>query len=449
MSSPSDQRSANVAPSSTEQDHSPVKLPLYLPPDQGPTNIARPSTAQDLSPFEMPAVSFTDPFTHFPASSVNSAEEMEIWANIHKADPNAKAEYNRFKEETDTLYEIARDKARYTLLQKRYMKALWDLQSYEIQRIFQSEDSTSNKLAQKPAKISIKVGDAVNFKTFILELIEKMDPEEVGASLLLERYTEPIVVQFSGQTQFSLERARDIFQFSAIERDGMIDDIEWGGSPVEKGKSGSDATLVIDDPYWRLHREGLRFFVAPKTQDKHLKYEDSEDKMWVRDEMAGDIFLDLGWLVEKGKDGQDRTTRYVCALNLSTDPVSMWLIYDYRQPNDYDYLCTSKVPAAGEPYIYLEAPYNLAAVSKAATGKEGGQVEPKGYMDQRKPWDIACLYQNAPKDWPKDVSEAAARAGGPTIFPYGPAKPDLRAKRTKPTALWQARHRPANVLDKE
>ncbi|KAL8901820.1 MAG: hypothetical protein Q9207_005012 [Kuettlingeria erythrocarpa] len=42
-----------------------------------------------------------------------------------------------------------------------------------------------------------------------------------------------------------------------------------------------------------------------------------------------DFFLPLGWLVEHGKDGMYCPTRYVCLLNISTQPMSIWLMYDY------------------------------------------------------------------------------------------------------------------------
>ena len=46
-------------------------------------------------------------------------------------------------------------------------------------------------------------------------------------------------------------------------------------------------------------------------------------------EVKGDFFLPLGWLVESNKEGTKRATRYVCLLNISTDPLSLWLMFDY------------------------------------------------------------------------------------------------------------------------
>ncbi|KAI4125731.1 MAG: hypothetical protein LQ338_004121, partial [Usnochroma carphineum] len=44
-----------------------------------------------------------------------------------------------------------------------------------------------------------------------------------------------------------------------------------------------------------------------------------------------DYFLPLGWLVENGT-----TTRYVCLLNISSSPMSVWLMYDYVFLDDED-----------------------------------------------------------------------------------------------------------------
>lgn len=46
-------------------------------------------------------------------------------------------------------------------------------------------------------------------------------------------------------------------------------------------------------------------------------------------EVKGDFFLPLGWLVESNVNGTKRATRYVCMLNISTKPLSLWLMFDY------------------------------------------------------------------------------------------------------------------------
>lgn len=46
-------------------------------------------------------------------------------------------------------------------------------------------------------------------------------------------------------------------------------------------------------------------------------------------EVKSDFFLPLGWLVESNAKGMKRATRYVCMLNISTKPLSPWLMFDY------------------------------------------------------------------------------------------------------------------------
>lgn len=63
-------------------------------------------------------------------------------------------------------------------------------------------------------------------------------------------------------------------------------------------------------------------------------------------------FLTLGLLSEIAKSNADqsvssgRDTRYIVALNISTNPVSLWLIYDYTH-RDYDFVgCVPNLEAA-------------------------------------------------------------------------------------------------------
>lgn len=65
------------------------------------------------------------------------------------------------------------------------------------------------------------------------------------------------------------------------------------------------------------------------------------------------VFVALGWLVEHEKEEQGtkkRTTNYVVLLNLSTQPTSVWLLYDYHMMEDIE----------GKVYWTnrLEDPYN-------------------------------------------------------------------------------------------
>lgn len=61
-------------------------------------------------------------------------------------------------------------------------------------------------------------------------------------------------------------------------------------------------------------------------------------------------------------------------------------------------------------------------------------------MNQPSPWDIACLYLDADKDWPESLDTIAATAAGADLahqapaplLVYGDAKPNLRAEKAEP-----------------
>ncbi|KAL9605306.1 MAG: hypothetical protein Q9179_001480 [Wetmoreana sp. 5 TL-2023] len=52
------------------------------------------------------------------------------------------------------------------------------------------------------------------------------------------------------------------------------------------------------------------------------------DELSMKDAKQADIFVPLGYLIEPHEEGE-RITNYVWALNISTKPKSLWLIYDY------------------------------------------------------------------------------------------------------------------------
>lgn len=54
-----------------------------------------------------------------------------------------------------------------------------------------------------------------------------------------------------------------------------------------------------------------------------------------------DSFLPLGYLIEPDEDDEaGRLTNYVWALNISTDPWSLWLIFDYLSDDDFEIDCS-------------------------------------------------------------------------------------------------------------
>ncbi|KAL8749044.1 MAG: hypothetical protein Q9184_006961, partial [Pyrenodesmia sp. 2 TL-2023] len=54
-------------------------------------------------------------------------------------------------------------------------------------------------------------------------------------------------------------------------------------------------------------------------------------------DITADLFFPLGWLVEHGQNAKYCPTRYVCLLNISTQPMSLWLMYDYVNDNEIEF----------------------------------------------------------------------------------------------------------------
>ena len=143
--------------------------------------------------------------------------------------------------------------------------------------------------------------------------------------------------------------------------------------------------------------------------------------------MKGDVFIPLGWLVERNKGTFHRTTRHVCTLNISTKPISFWLIYHYGL------LDTPSAPA-GPPvppgprtcYHDPAADHGHADAFCPKIGDEAKKCKDEhssrlsqtalGYMDQSGSWDIARLYSNAATEWPTGMKEAEGQASTPHFF---------------------------------
>lgn len=114
--------------------------------------------------------------------------------------------------------------------------------------------------------------------------------------------------------------------------------------------------------------------------------------------------MPLGWLVERHQgSGFHQATLYVCCINLSTDPVSLWLIYDYRFP--YGMWKSPVLVTRGEegpdPQTSYKDPncnHCCEDSSCPATGYEADKCMKKsssldqttpGYLEQPRKWDIA------------------------------------------------------------
>ena len=179
-------------------------------------------------------------------------------------------------------------------------------------------------------------------KTTMMDQLQ--DPDRTMYNLLYDMrkisYESPLMIQIHDDITYTLLISDQVFGYSQLQ-DGKMDLFSDEENEQTSGEA-SDAYSLMDPPYFRIYREKEGFFAVPKTQHQNM-----QTTAWVgEDNAAADVFLALGWLVKHIKDRGRRVTRYVCALNLSTDPVSMWLIYDYRQPDFCynDYMFTAAIP---------------------------------------------------------------------------------------------------------
>ncbi|KAL8918611.1 MAG: hypothetical protein Q9208_007255 [Pyrenodesmia sp. 3 TL-2023] len=77
--------------------------------------------------------------------------------------------------------------------------------------------------------------------------------------------------------------------------------------------------------------------ISYQDGSNHHLYRSSEKK----EKEQPDSFLPLGRLIEPHEaDKGGRATNYVWAINISTDPWSLWLIYDYLSEDDLGFDCT-------------------------------------------------------------------------------------------------------------
>ena len=178
--------------------------------------------------------------------------------------------------------------------------------------------------------------------------------------------------------------------------------------------------------YWRLCDKNGNSFAASKSEPY------SKSTTWIPPEAGGgDVFVPLGWLVERHQgSGFRRATLYVCCINLSTDPVSFWLIYDYRFP--YGMWKSTVKRTRGEEgpdpqTSYKDSNCNHCCEDSScpATGHEADRCMTKssrldqttpGYLEQPHKWDIACIYRDAVNDWPSQRKNAQ-KSPDMEIFP--------------------------------
>ncbi|KAL8698615.1 MAG: hypothetical protein Q9201_006472 [Fulgogasparrea decipioides] len=125
---------------------------------------------------------------------------------------------------------------------------------------------------------------------------------------------------------------------------------------------------------------------------RHVKSDSSNLTMTTADE--ADKFIPLGYLVEPDdNDETGRLTNYVFALNVSTEPMSLWLIYDHVRT----------FAVGGTGLVGLGSRYtNLSNESSGRRYTYEGEFEEssKGYLGIAQPWDIIKVFDI--DDWQPD-----------------------------------------------
>ncbi|KAL8900410.1 MAG: hypothetical protein Q9207_005712 [Kuettlingeria erythrocarpa] len=130
------------------------------------------------------------------------------------------------------------------------------------------------------------------------------------------------------------------------------------------------------------------------------------------DRVSGDYFLPLGSLVEGPNDGKKkRLTNYCWALNISTDPVSLWLAFDYVKTN---FVGDDTNVDLSEIYLnhgneYRGFPYTFERV-----------LQLPGYLGLGSAWDVLKVFDDVDRDWQPE-SVQAAKLDGAQRWELGPS----------------------------
>ena len=244
------------------------------------------------------------------------------------------------------------------------------------------------------------------------------NPQTLADLFVLNKIPDTsLFVSLHGKTRFTLRPCRDVFGFSEQPTEDLMD------------------LRDDEDVYWHLQRSGREYFIA-QGSEHNLK------PVWTENLFESDVFIAFGWLVESNETGFHRTTNYVYCLNLSTEPMSLWLIYDYCQPDpeEIGLLRIADVPDCQSCYndsVWDHEDHHTLcgnrgrATQQCYEKKSLLNPQNRGYMEQEQPWDIACLYRDV-GDWPKDEKLAT---GYNTLAIFGPADRTLRVKHRRLNGL--------------
>ena len=144
------------------------------------------------------------------------------------------------------------------------------------------------------------------------------------------KWKDLIYIFSYGDTTFDLMTSGACFPYPAntnIDSDSESNSDGRSESLTLSTSDGRSESLTLSTgcynvrrPYFRSHYGDHEYLTLKPTETRVRK---------AGGRGGGDVFLTLGWMIERNQDGFHRATAYVCALNLSTEPVSMWLIFDY------------------------------------------------------------------------------------------------------------------------
>lgn len=114
----------------------------------------------------------------------------------------------------------------------------------------------------------------------------------------------------------------------------------------------------------------------------------------------GHCFLPLGYLTEfSTKEKSGRLTNYVWAINVTTDPKSLWLIYDYVTQDEM-----GDEMIANLSTVYMNV-HNILNARKYTHQKLPSSKRPpttRGYLGFEKRWDVIRVFANVDHWQPDD-----------------------------------------------
>ncbi|KAI4124202.1 MAG: hypothetical protein LQ338_004931 [Usnochroma carphineum] len=144
---------------------------------------------------------------------------------------------------------------------------------------------------------------------------------------------------------------------------------------------------------------------------------------------GSDFFLPLGNLIEPDdKRPAGRLTNYVWALNITTDPVSLWLVYDYVSETELGDKVTTDLS-----HIYQNV-WNLVGIDDADTYACERRALGKGYLGLGREWDVVKVFDDI-NHWepetPRSPTFDHLSGFGQSLRAYALTKPTIESLATK------------------